>query len=112
QPGPPQPGSPPRPPASSPATKLYEAKPGFANYYFNKLERDRLLTASRAQSDFHDAAGEWSATGRIELKNGPAAFQVTMREDPAAAGSPRTVINLKLGPNQYELDPLKAEQEM
>jgi serine protease Do len=112
KPRPPQPGSPPaRPPASSPASKLYEAKPGFANYYFNKIERDRLLAASRAQSDFHDAAGEWSATGRIELKNGPTPFQLTMREDPAAGGSPRTIISFKLGPNQYDLDPLKAEPE-
>jgi serine protease Do len=112
QPGPPHPGAPQtRPPANSPATKLYEAKPGFANYYFNKIERDRLLAVSRAQSDFHDAAGEWSATGRIELKNGPAPFQITMREDPSATGSSRTLISLKLGPNQYELDPLKAEQE-
>jgi S1-C subfamily serine protease len=112
QPGPPQPGPPqPRPPANSPATKLYEAKPGFANHYFNKIERDRLLAASRAQSDFHDAAGEWIATGRIELKSGPAPFQVTMREDQAAAGAARTIISLKLGSNQYELDPLKAEQE-
>jgi S1-C subfamily serine protease len=109
----PQPGPPPaRPPASSPATKLYEAKPGFANYYFNKIERDRLLAASRAQSDFHDAAGEWSATGRIELKNGPLPFQMTMREDRSAAGLARTVIGLKLGPSQYELDPLKTDQEM
>jgi S1-C subfamily serine protease len=107
QPGPPQP----RPPATSPATKLYQAKPGFANYYFNKIERDRLLAACRAQSDFHDAAGDWNATGRIELKSGPAAFQVTMREEQAAPGSTRTVIGLKLGANQYELDPLKAEQE-
>jgi S1-C subfamily serine protease len=110
KPRPPQPGAPPaRPPASSPATKLYEAKPGFANYYFNKIERDRLLAASRVPSDFHDAAGEWSATGRMELKNGPAAFQVTMRE--GLAGSSRTTISLKLGPNQFELDPLKTDQE-
>jgi serine protease Do len=31
--------------ASGPAAKFYEAKPGFANYYFNKLERDKLLAA-------------------------------------------------------------------
>src|SRR5262249_57756839 len=96
----PQPGAPPsKPPANSPATKLYEAKPGFANYYFNKVERDRLLAASQAQSDFHDAAGEWSATGRIELKNGPAPCQLTMREDHPTTGSGRTVVALKLGPN-------------
>src|SRR5262249_956369 len=76
------------------------------------IERDRLLTAFRAQSDFHDVAGAWTAAGRIELKNGPANFQLTMREDEAAAGSARTIITLKLGPSQYELDPLKAEQEM
>src|SRR5262249_21383663 len=48
QPGPgPGPGpiikGPPQGP--SPAMKYFKAKPGFANYYFNELERDRQLAA-------------------------------------------------------------------
>src|SRR5262245_50892108 len=41
----PQPGAPKSVPGSGPAAKLYEERAGYANYYFNKLERDRLLAA-------------------------------------------------------------------
>lgn len=39
--------------------KLYQAKAGFANYYFNKLEQERLLKAFRKHGDFSKAAGDW-----------------------------------------------------
>jgi len=56
-PGPPRPKTPPR---FSPATKFYEPKPGFANYYFNKVERDRLLAEFRKHGDFSAATGPWT----------------------------------------------------
>src|SRR5262249_52269938 len=34
------PPAPPKPPEDSPATKLYEEKAGFANYYFNRKARE------------------------------------------------------------------------
>ncbi len=55
RPGPRQPSN--RPPIKSPATKLYEAKAGFANYYFNKQEQQRLLAAFHKHGDFGKAAG-------------------------------------------------------
>jgi hypothetical protein len=59
------PPPPPPPPPSGPGAKLFEAKAGFANYYFNKLERDKLLTAFATQcGDFSAVKGDWS----IELK--------------------------------------------
>ena len=45
---------------NSPATKFYKAKPGFANYYFNELEQERLLTAFHKHGDFSKATGDWS----------------------------------------------------
>ena len=51
----------PPPPAGTEAAKLFIAKPGFANYYFNKLERDRLLKA------FHQKTGDFSGLpGRLD----------------------------------------------
>src|SRR5262249_52153786 len=47
--GPQPPQQPKGPP--SPALKFYEAKKGFANFYFNRQERDRLLAAFRKHGD-------------------------------------------------------------
>ena len=69
-----KPGKPAKPDADksaakkSPAAKLYEAKPGFANYYFNKLRQDELLEAFHERyGDFSKFDGDWAFDGRIEL---------------------------------------------
>lgn len=49
----PQMPQPPKPKVpDTPAAKLYEPKLGYANYYFNKLERDRLLADARKNGNF------------------------------------------------------------
>lgn len=56
--------------------KLIKQKPGFANYYFNELHRDRVWAASTSKGDFSTAAGEWTLEGeiagggKVELKLG------------------------------------------
>jgi S1-C subfamily serine protease len=56
RPAPPRPAPPPR---KSAATAYYEPRPGFANFYFNKVERDRLLAAFKKHGDFSAALGDW-----------------------------------------------------
>jgi hypothetical protein len=60
-PRPPRPGPGPggAPNPNSPANKLYKAKDGFANYYFNELEQNRLLKAFHKHGDFSKWAGDW-----------------------------------------------------
>ena len=41
----------------SPANKLYQAKPGFANYHFNREAQNALKAATLAKGDFSDRAG-------------------------------------------------------
>lgn len=74
RPGQPKPGDPPdpeKPPKEdaqekekepdSPGKKFFEAKTGYANFYFNKLERDRVWTANQKQiGDYANANGAWS----------------------------------------------------
>jgi serine protease Do len=116
----PRPGPRRAPPVhKSAASKLYEPKPGFANFYFNKLERDRLLTAARAHGDFTGLAGDWRLEGETNQK---LKVEATVREEgeqksPSAAGSSKpqpakTIVRLTLGNLKYELDPLKPEQEV
>ncbi len=43
---------------------LYISKTGFANYYFNQRQQDRLLQALNDSSNFSDRKGNWSLTGK------------------------------------------------
>ena len=42
----------------------YEVKRGYANYYFNKLQRDRVWKAFAARGDFHSLSGPWTIAVR------------------------------------------------
>ena len=45
--------------------KRFEARPGFANYYYNKLNRDRVWKADLARGDFSSLSGPWSFSGDL-----------------------------------------------
>src|SRR5262249_35584066 len=64
RPGPPP--APRRPAAESPAAKLCQAKAGYANYYFNRLERGRLWSAFQKHGDFSSIAGAWTIEADFE----------------------------------------------
>jgi hypothetical protein len=94
------------PPANSPATKLYQAKPGYANYYFNKLETTRLWTAFRKHGDFSSLAGNWIIDAEWEVNQKSAPSKIIITQDKAG----KTLARLSLGGVNFELDPLKAGQ--
>jgi S1-C subfamily serine protease len=52
---------------TGPAAKLYEAKPGYANYHFNKIEKEKLLSNFKKNGDFSSFSGNWQVqtTGKI-----------------------------------------------
>ena len=56
-----------------PAAKFYEAKPGFANYYFNKQERDRLLAGFQKHGDFARLDRRLDIEGDVRAAKGPQA---------------------------------------
>jgi S1-C subfamily serine protease len=132
----PQPPRPRAPARNSPAAKFYEPKPGFANYYFNKLERGRLLAGFQKHGDFSPLSGQWSLTGRAEIKQRTVPLEVTFTEAPATSEPPpkpkpdpaadkkapadakkspivgsHATVHLKLGEVRFDLDPLKSEQD-
>ena len=53
----------------------FEARRGFANYYFNKLNRTRVWNMLVARGDFTSAAGEWTLGGEL-LGAGEAQFRI------------------------------------
>jgi hypothetical protein len=58
--------------------KFYVEKPGFTNYYFNELERDRTLKGLAALGDFSKETGTWKLSGRFSPENVP--FEFTIAE--------------------------------
>jgi serine protease Do len=110
QPPGPKPGrpAPHKPIPNSPAAKLYEAKPGFANYYFNKQERDRLLDGFRKHGDFTKLGKAWTveADGDIKGRKAKAVFTLTEVKDPDGKSMTPRVLAV-LSDVDYPLEPLR-----
>lgn len=65
----------------SPAAKLFEPKPGFANAHFNKLERDRVMAEFRkATGDPAGLTGAWTVEGSVKLADRQGDFKLTIAE--------------------------------
>ena len=96
----------------SPAAKYFEAKDGFANYYFNKLEQERVMKAFRLHGDFTSVPGNWTLEGMIRLKKlraeSRAKIDITEEKD---GMSSKPVIRLKIDDFPYALEPFKKDQE-
>ena len=112
QPGPP--GGPPRPkpPVNSPASKLFEARPGFANYHFNKLERDRLLAAfHKSQGDFAAYQGDWTIRATGTVRGARATALVAIKDRGARDGRSPLVAGSFAGVD-FSLEPLDPGQNV
>ena len=94
---------------AGPAAKFYEPKPGFANYYFNRQEKDRLFKSFAANGDFSTAAGAWSINGDVRLLKSrtDSPFSVEMKEE-KLGDSERPIVNLKIGAFPDSLEPMSG----
>jgi S1-C subfamily serine protease len=97
------------PPAGSEAAKYYEPKKGFANYYFNKQERDRVLGKfHKDYGDFSAVQGDWklSGTADVDGKNIP----VSVTVNAAGKDDKSDKISGNFGPGaDFDLEPLGNE---
>jgi S1-C subfamily serine protease len=88
-PGRPAPGKPTpdaKPKAEPPppdVAKMIQPRRGYANYYFNTLNRDRVWKAASAGTDFSKASGKWTLKGE-HSRGGP--IEINLAEA-AASGS-------------------------
>jgi S1-C subfamily serine protease len=93
------------PRTDSPAAKLLVEKRGFTNYYFNPVERDRLLTAAKKHGDFSKGLGSWTTEGTFDVgeARGEMRFEVVGKPDDA---DPKVTLNLNAS---YTLEPLAKQ---
>jgi len=111
KPGQPVPKGPPVPqpkgpvvPKAGPAETagMYEARPGYSNWYFNALERDKLLKKVKDNfGDFSAATGKWVLEGTFQMadRNGPMRAEVS---EPGGAAKVALKLNI-----ETSLEPLK-----
>ncbi len=100
--------------ADSPALKLYKAKAGFANFYFNELAQQKLLAEFVKHGDFTPLKGAWRLEGELKKKDGTAQpVTLEIRDAPGDDGKgTKTVVKLNLGGLDYSLDPLKSNPDI
>jgi serine protease Do len=77
QPGPPQPGAPghEKRPMPEIVKQHFEARPGYANYYFNRQAQERIWRGLLSHGDF-TGRGDFILEGEIGPAQGPVRFQI------------------------------------
>jgi serine protease Do len=110
KPKPPTPARKPAPIPNTPAAKLYEPKPGFANFHFNKIERDRLLAGFHKQGDFANLGGDWiiEVDADTKLKKTTARIAITEEKDASGKNTYTTARYTLGGALDYKVQPLKT----
>jgi S1-C subfamily serine protease len=71
--------------------KLIVERPGFANYHFNEVNRDRVWKSFVGQADFSSAAGVWKLSGEMP---GLGKVEVTLNNDASEGTFPQGVFKL------------------
>lgn len=95
--------APPAPKGGGATAGMYQARPGFSNWYFNTLEQNKLLAAFKKHGDFSTVPGKWTVTGRFEQadRNGDMSTEIV-----DTAGEAKVTMKLNI---TTALEPLKAD---
>jgi S1-C subfamily serine protease len=98
----------PKAPMPEAAKKVFEEKRGYANYYFNKLERDRVLKQWKAPGDPKGSRGAWAFMARL-ASGKDVEFHVTDKD--AAMKAPAGEQQWTLGPKFADAFPKPSDSE-
>jgi S1-C subfamily serine protease len=100
----------PAPAVPAEVAKKYEAKAGYANYYFNKTLRDQLLkTFATNHGQFAGKTGTWTIKGDGKVKDNPSTVEFKVAEEKDKDGKTETTVHYSKGGvnDLYVLQPLK-----
>jgi S1-C subfamily serine protease len=107
------PGAPKPPPVPEALAKLYQPKPGYANYHFNEEAQKKLLAGFRKHGDFSTHTGDWVIDADALLRDAkapvPAEFLIGTQK---GAEGETVVVQGVLNGITYRLDPLKKQDLM
>jgi len=91
---------------NSPATKLFKAKPGFANFYFNEQQQKSIVDGFQKQGDFTSFQGDWQIDGTFDLgdRRGDMKLRIVQPKGDELSATVKLDFNVP-----YTLQPLKDE---
>ena len=75
----------PKPPMPAVVKEHFEEKHGYANYFFNKAEQDRVWNAWRGRADFQGLGGAWTIAGNLD---GGGGFRIRLTDADALLEAP------------------------
>jgi S1-C subfamily serine protease len=108
-----RPGMPLRPAFNSPAQKFYVARPGYANFFFNRQETLRLCSDFRSHGDFASRGEAWKIMAELERKQNRYPTTIFIDQEAGAhAGDIHTVVRMSIGGLEYKLDPLRSGETL
>lgn len=108
----PRPSRPGAPKANPEAAKMYKAKPGYANVYFNDLARNKLVEDWRKQGDFTSYTGRWTIEGDFERKGVRMPAKLEIGEQAGGdSKTAKTFVKIDLAGVNFALDPLNANAD-
>ena len=99
---------PPKAPMPEAAKKVFQEKRGYANYYFNKVELDRVLKQWKAPGDAKGSRGAWTFVGRL-ASGKDVEFHVSDKD--AAMKAPAGEQQWTLGPKFADAFPRSSDSE-
>jgi serine protease Do len=115
QPGPKGGNQPPRPKpkAFGEGAKFWEERKGFANYHYNRKERDRVLESAKKLADYSSLTGDWSISGTYEREARAGEFLLKIAEvpDPNDAKATKPVVSINLGLTEFVHEPLNTKAD-
>ncbi|HZZ74060.1 MAG TPA: trypsin-like peptidase domain-containing protein, partial [Pirellulales bacterium] len=79
----------------------YESRHGYANYFFNRLNQDRVWKANVAKGDFSSLQGPWT----INAKNGTGEIKFVFDEKQASVTTPGGEAKVDIGDSIQDLNP-------
>jgi hypothetical protein len=99
----PQRPEPPKPPEH--LARLFVERPGFANYYFNQIERDRTLKGAMALGDYSKETGVWKLAGALAADETPFEFTLADKLAGLTLAGGKKVFAQELGVADFEDEP-------
>lgn len=109
-----RPGAPPRPrgparpqPPKVPEhlAKLFVERSGFANFYFNQIERDRTLSGLKALGDYSKEGGVWKLQGTVLLEDLPFEFKLSDKVAGLTIDAGKKTFAQEIASSEFEDEP-------
>ncbi|QEL14031.1 S1C family serine protease [Limnoglobus roseus] len=91
----------------SPAMKLFKEKKGYANYYFNEQQRDKLWANFQKHGDFTGVGGAWAVEGTFNANDRKGPLTLTIADTTDGSIDAKLTMNVPFSVKMPTANPLE-----